>query len=143
MKYILFLVAPLLMFSCKKNPAGQKPSTKDFASAQAINSRLGKGIDISTFEADQSWQAPFDTSYFRIIAGLGFTHVRLPIKWERTDRSMGNYPYTIYPAFLSTVKTAVDAALRNKLHIIINMHHHDALMTYFSGMSPARDVPHV
>jgi endoglucanase len=47
---------------------------------QDVNNRLGKGINISSFEADASWQTPFDTSYFRIIAGLGFTHVRIPIK---------------------------------------------------------------
>ncbi len=94
---------------------------------------MGKGINISAFEADSTWQPPFDTSYFKIIAGLGFTHVRIPINWERGDRSMAAPPYTIYPAFLSTIKTVVDAALRNKLHIIINMHNHTALMADPAG----------
>lgn len=100
-----------------------------WASAAEINARLGRGINIgNTYEAEQSWQSPFDPADLKRIADLGFTHVRLPIRWERGDRSLATSPYTITPAFLQVIQAAVDEALKQKLHIILNMHHHDALM---------------
>jgi endoglucanase len=125
--FLIFLVFPVLI-SCKKT--NSEPSSQShWATAIEMNQRLGRGINIgNTFEADQLWQSPFDADDFRKIAELGFTHVRVPIKWERDDRSMSTSPYTIYPEFLETVKSVVDTALKNKLHIIINMHHHNDLM---------------
>jgi len=105
-----------------------------WASAQEINARLGKGINFgNTFEAMSSWQSPFDPADLKRIADLGFTHVRLPIRWERDDRSMSSSPYTIRPDFMQTIQSVVDEALKQKLHIILNMHHHDALMTNPAG----------
>jgi endoglucanase len=40
---------------------------------------------------------------------------------------MATPPYTITPSFLNRIKEVVDNALANKLHAIINMHHHEAL----------------
>lgn len=103
-------------------------------SAAEINARLGRGINIgNTYEAEQSWQSPFDPADLKRIADLGFTHVRLPIRWERGDRSLATSPYTITPAFLKVIQAAVDEALKQKLHIILNMHHHDALMANPAG----------
>lgn len=103
-------------------------NTQKWATAWEINARLGKGINIgNTFEAEQSWQSPFVAGDLKRIADLGFTHVRIPIRWEREDRSMDSSPYTIKPEFLATIQSVVDEALKQKLHVIINMHHHDAL----------------
>ena len=120
--------------------SGQPDDTEEpelpgsWASAAEINARLGKGINIgNTFEAMQSWQSPFDPADMKRIADLGFTHVRLPIRWERDDRSISSAPYTIYPDFLKIIQSVVDEALKQKLHIIINMHHHDALMANPAG----------
>ncbi|MDR0421891.1 MAG: glycoside hydrolase family 5 protein [Proteiniphilum sp.] len=96
--------------------------------AAEMNGRLGKGMNIgNTFEAMPSWQSPFDPQDMKRIAGLGFSHVRIPIRWERDDRSMASAPYTIYPEFMDTIRRVVDEALKSGLHIIINMHHHDGL----------------
>lgn len=104
------------------------PKEKTWASATDMNRRLGKGINIgNTFEAMPSWQSAFDPADIKRIADLGFTHIRLPIRWERDDRSLSSAPYTIKPAFLATIRAVVDEALKQKLHIVINMHHHDAL----------------
>ena len=125
---ILMLMLAFSITSCQKSNSEPAPE-KQWATATEMNQRLGRGINIgNTFEADQSWQSPFDADDFRKIAELGFTHVRVPIKWERDDRSMSASPYTIYPEFMNTIKSVVDAALKNKLHIIINMHHHNELM---------------
>lgn len=101
-----------------------------------VNERLGKGINIgNTFEApsEDAWGNPWNPEYFKMIAELGFTHVRVPVRWEPAERSMSTAPYTIYPEFLEKIKSVIDEALKNKLHIIINMHHHEALIADPSG----------
>ena len=135
----LLLLAILFFLSQQCNSQPGTPYQKQeeigsWASAGEINARLGKGINFgNTFEAMPSWQSPFDPADLKRIAYLGFTHVRLPIRWERDDRSISSAPYTIRPDFMQTIQSVVDEALRQKLHIIINMHHHDALMTNPAG----------
>ena len=100
----------------------------DWANANAVNDRLGRGINIgNTYEADASWQSPFVADDLKKIASLGFSHIRVPVKWERSDRGMSNAPYTINDDFMKTIQTVVDEALKNELHVIVNMHHHDNL----------------
>jgi endoglucanase len=98
--------------------------------AFAMNARLGRGINMgNAFEApsETAWGNPWKPEYFRIMAEMGFQHVRVPIQWESADRSLTVAPYTIYPAFLARIKEVVDEALAQKLIIIINMHHHNLL----------------
>jgi len=100
------------------------------ATAFEINQRLGRGINMgNAFEAptETEWGNPWNPGYFRIIAELGFSHVRIPIRWTTHERSMDTIPYTIYPAFLNRIKQVVDTALKHGLHPIINMHHHNSL----------------
>ena len=95
-----------------------------------MNARLGKGINMgNAFEApsETEWGNPWDPEYFKIISELGFNHVRLPVRWEPEERSMATSPYTINPLFLERIQQVVDTALRYNLHIVINMHHHEAL----------------
>lgn len=104
--------------------------------ADEVNRRLGRGVNIgNTFEApsQDAWGNPWNPAYLQKIAALGFTHVRVPIRWEPAARSQATAPYTIYPEFLAQVKSIVDEALRHKLHIIINMHHHEALIANPAG----------
>jgi len=96
----LFFSSPFYFFlfqQCNSQPTISEPEeTGSWANATEINARLGKGINIgNTFEAMPSWQSPFDPADLKRIADLGFTHVRLPIRWERDDRSMSSPPYTI------------------------------------------------
>ena len=95
-----------------------------------MNERLGRGINMgNSFEAPSeiAWGNPWDPEYFKIMSELGFSHVRLPVRWEPADRSMANSPYTINPDFLDRIQEVVDTALRYGLHIVFNMHHHEAL----------------
>lgn len=101
-----------------------------------MNDRLGRGINMgNSFEAptETAWGNPWRPGYFKVMAELGFRHVRVPIRWETTERSMESPPYTINPVFLDRIQEVVDSALRYKLHIIINMHHHDALFEDAAG----------
>ena len=95
-----------------------------------MNDRLGRGINLGNcLEApsEGEWGYSWKAEYFEIMADLGFKHVRLPVRWEPADRSMATPPYTINATFFSRIKEIVDNALENKLHIIVNMHHHEAL----------------
>lgn len=94
-----------------------------------MNDRLGRGVNVSTLEApvEGSWGPRWEPDFFRVISELGFKHVRLPVQWETTDRSMATPPYTINATFMERIQEVVDAALHYKLHIIVNMHHHNVL----------------
>src|SRR5690606_2205304 len=118
--FTLFFLAttPLVLLAQNRLPAFE------------MNERLGRGVNIgNTFEApsENEWGNPWVADHFRIIAELGFQHIRLPVRWEPAERSMDTYPYTINPTFLERIKEVVDAALEHDLHIIVNMHHHEAL----------------
>src|SRR6056297_1571093 len=95
-----------------------------------INEKLGRGINYGNmFEApsETAWGNQWKPEYASIIAELGFNHVRIPIRWEPSDRSMVTPPYTVYSTFLNRIKQVVDSALNNGLYAIINMHHHESL----------------
>jgi endoglucanase len=104
--------------------------SQERTAAFEMNRRLGRGINMgNAFEAptETAWGNQWKPEYFKYMADLGFKHVRVPVRWEPADRSLSTAPYTIYPTFLNRMKQVVDAALKNKLHIVFNMHHHDAL----------------
>lgn len=114
----------LALLACK--PGFCQERTKAFQ----LNENLGRGINMgSMFEglSEIAWENPYNSEYFPIIAQLGFTHVRIPIRWEPTERSSPNPPYEIQESFLTRIKQVVDEALDNGLYAIINMHHHDSL----------------
>jgi endoglucanase len=122
LKKIIFL--SVILFSTLQSHAQLREA------AFKMNERLGRGINMGNcFEApsETEWGNPWKPEYFRIMANLGFRHVRIPIRWEPPARSSLTAPYTINPAFLSRIKQVVDTALKYKLHAIINMHHHDSL----------------
>lgn len=94
-----------------------------------INRRLGRGINIgNTFEApsETEWGNPWYPEYADMIAEKGFDHIRLPVRWE--PRSAEKAPYAIDPEFLKRIKSVVDKAIENEMYIIVNMHHHEALI---------------
>ncbi|TVQ90180.1 MAG: T9SS C-terminal target domain-containing protein [Bacteroidetes bacterium] len=100
------------------------------ATAFDMNERLGRGINMgNAFEAptETAWGNPWQPEYFKIMAELGFSHVRIPVRWSTPERSMEEPPYTIYETFMNRIKQVVDTALKYQLHPIINMHHHDDL----------------
>ena len=95
-----------------------------------MNERLGRGVNMgNAFEApsENEWENPWKPKYFEIMADLGLDNVRLPVRLKPSDRSMATAPYTINETFLCRIQEVVDEALNNKLHIIVNMHHHEAL----------------
>lgn len=103
---------------------------QDRSRAFEINKKLGRGINYGNmFEpsSEGEWGTRWQPEYARMIAELGFNHVRIPVRWEPSARSMENSPYTINDTFFSRIKQVVDSALNNGLYVMLNMHHHDAL----------------
>jgi len=94
-----------------------------------INAQLGRGMNLSMFEGNTNsvTVSKWNPDYPRMIAELGFNHVRIPIRWEPSGRSNPEAPYNINPDFLDQIKLVVDSCLDNGLFAIINMHHHEAL----------------
>jgi len=115
----------IFLFSCSLYVTGQ---TRE--KAFLFNEKLGNGINYGNiFEAptETEWGNPWQANYPKIVADLGFDHVRIPIRWEPAARSASTAPYTINPEFLARIKMVVDANLQQGLKVIINMHHHEAL----------------
>jgi endoglucanase len=115
---LTFLFASLSALAQNRQPAFE------------MNARLGRGINMgNSFEAptETEWGNQWKPEYFKIISQLGFKHVRLPVRWEPVERSLASAPYTLTPAFLDRIQQVVDTALKYNLHIIVNMHHHEAL----------------
>ncbi len=104
-----------------------------FSPAGEINKKLGMGINLnSAFEGDR--YDKYDVSSLTLkhcideIKKQGFNHIRIPIRWDRTDRSMYGAPYLISEDFLlKEIKTVVDYALEKDLYVIINMHNYTSL----------------
>lgn len=96
------------------------------------NRALGKGMNLgNTLEAptEGSWGEKLDTNYLKIIAEKGFQTVRIPIKWSTEQRTAIDSPYTINETFFNRIDGVINCALKNKLNVIINIHHYDTLFT--------------
>ena len=123
-------VASLLLV-CALFLGGAIPAVAvDRSAAHEMNARLGRGINMGNmFEApsEAAWGNPWRSGYFRMIADLGFDHVRIPVRWETAARSLATAPYTITASFMSRVREVVDEAMGEGLLVVLNMHHHDAL----------------
>jgi endoglucanase len=120
----LLLVAVLL-----GSPLGaaQPAAPRDaFAACKA----LGRGINLgNALEAPKEgeWGVTLKAEYFQAIKKAGFDSVRLPVRWSA--HAGRKAPYTIDPKFLARVDWAVDQALKNKLNIIVNVHHYGEMDT--------------
>ena len=87
----LIFVCLIMSFSLSLAAQGDSPAFK-------MNKRLGRGVNIgNTFEApsETAWGNSWDPSYLKIIADLGFSHVRLPVRWEIPGRNDDSALYYI------------------------------------------------
>ena len=93
------------------------------------NSLIGRGVNLgNALEAPEEgkWGVRLEEEYFDLIAGAGFTSVRIPVRWsEHADVTA---PYTIDNAFLARVDWAIKQALSRKLVAIVNIHHYEEIV---------------
>lgn len=88
--------------------------------------RFQRGANLGNYlEAPrgQDWGAKYTAEDFVHIRAEGFDHVRLPIAWQHYA---GPGPdFTLSKEIFQKVDFLVDEALRNKLAVIVNIHHFD------------------
>ena len=100
--------------------------------------QLQKGINIGNhFESArlrrdgtrvtaQTFVNPVKDWYAPKIVGLGFDHVRLPVRWsDYTDDENG---FRIEPFFINAVRETVDQLLDSGLSVVLNVHHFNECM---------------
>jgi endoglucanase len=107
------------------------------AGAHAANKKLGRGINLgNALEAPKegAWGVTLRADYFRAVKRAGFDTVRLPVKWSAHARA--DAPYAIDPTFAGRVDWAIDQALKNKLNVVVNVHHYDEM-----DADPDRHLP--
>jgi endoglucanase len=107
--------------------AASEATAKDIFAA---NQSLGRGINLgNALEAPKEgeWGVTLKEDYFRAIKEAGFDSVRLPVKWSA--HAQAESPYTIDPEFFERVDWAIDQALKNKLNIVVNVHHYGEMDT--------------
>jgi endoglucanase len=106
-----------------------KPSQDTFMSAEQMNGKLGRGINLgNALEApsEGEWGMTIEKEYFSLIKSAGFNSVRIPIRWS--SHTNNDSPYTIEEDFLQRVHQVVDWALEQQLAVVINIHHFNELM---------------
>ena len=85
---------------------------------------LGRGINLgNTLEApnEGEWDIAAREHMLADYAAVGFTNVRIPVRWDRHTSSSA--PYTISASWLRRVEQVVDWGLDQGLYIILNTHH--------------------
>ncbi len=134
---IFFILVGIMIFSCadkEKNPLKPMENQNNYnpPSTQPLdpfvqNRLLAKSINLSTLEAESegAWGSMLTEEYFQLIKDIGFTAIRLPVRWS--THMMDTAPFTIDETYLQRVEWAVNQALSRKLAIIINSHHFDGI----------------
>ena len=88
------------------------------------NKKLGRGINIANaLEAPKEgdWGVYIEDYYFDKIKAIGFSSVRIPIRWSA--HSLNVIPYTIDETFFNRIDAVIKAALGSDLSVVINTHH--------------------
>lgn len=96
--------------------------------AAAANARLGRGINLGNMleaPAEGEWGAKFQDHYAAEIRRAGFQHVRIPVRWSAHTAAAA--PFAVDPQFLRRVRHVVDTCDRQKLHVVLNVHHFNEL----------------
>jgi len=127
---LLFILAMSFCGANEKDPVSSAPPQNgpEDVDAQVQNSRIGRGINLgNALEApsEGEWGVTLREDYFDLIAGAGFSSVRIPVRWSAHAAESG--PYTIDEAFFRRVDWAVESALSHGLVAVVNMHHYDEL----------------
>ena len=103
-------------------PSGSSIAQRNVQLARTVN--FGNALEAPT---EGAWSVTLEENYFQLVKNAGFTAVRLPVKWSA--HALSAAPDTIDPTFFKRVDWAVSNATSRGLSIIVNVHHHDELLT--------------
>lgn len=135
---LLALITPGVSAASANQAAKAKPATtamQSYVDAMQPGWNLGNTLD-ATGADETSWGNPKVTQeLIKSIADQGYKSIRIPVTW---DVHIGAAPnYTIEAAYLARVQQVVDWALKEKLYVMINLHHDSWL--WISGMEKKHD----
>lgn len=113
----------------------------DYTAARAMNTRLGRGINLGNSwdskgdgaTGDQGWSNPIEDADFARIKAVGFKSIRLPVRWNYD--ALTSAPYTLDAGRVAGVLEDVNLAIANGLIVIIDFHHYDELLDYIDAVS--------
>ena len=98
-------------------------SSLELVAEMGVGWNLGNSFDVRS-KNKTAWGNPLSVAaHIDDIKEMGFTTLRIPITWNYDQ--LQSDPYTIEVAYLERIKTVVNAALNNDMHVIINTHHDD------------------
>lgn len=135
-KYCSIFLIFVIFFACEKRTEDPQVSEYPFTppsdhplDAFEQNTRIARTVNLGNYlEApkDESWGITIIPEDLQRISEAGFSGVRVPIRWS--DWAMDSEPFTIDETFFTQkVDPIVNAALLNKLAVIINIHHYEEL----------------
>ncbi len=84
---------------------------------------LGNGLDAPN---EGEWGVVLTERHFETAARAGLDHVRLPVRFSAHAERQP--PYAIDETFFERVDWALEQAARNRLSIIVDLHHYEELM---------------
>ena len=112
------------------NPPEMKPIASHNTAAYRAAKLFMRGANLGNYlEAppDQNWGVTASADEFAAMHTEGFDHVRVPVGWHHYA---GPAPdFTLSPGIFSRADFVVTNALKNKLAVMINIHHFDELDT--------------
>jgi endoglucanase len=117
--FLLFLSGTSMVFA-----------TVDLPERFRQNAKLGKGINIgNALEApvEGEWGVIIEERFFKLISDKGFNSIRIPINWSTSNRTDVSPPYKISDALFSRIDWVIENALKNRLSVVICMHHYAEL----------------
>jgi len=108
------------------NPPELKPIAKHNTPAYQAAKLFQHGVNLGDYlEADPAWAVKVEAGEFAAMKREGFDHVRVPIGWHH---HAGPAPdFTLSPEIFSKVDWVVTNALKNRLAVMINIHHFNEL----------------
>ena len=107
------------------NPPGMKPLASHDTPAYRTAKLFQHGVNLGDYLEAGRWAVKIDADEFTAMKREGFDHVRIPVGWHHY---VGPAPdFTLSPEIFSRVDFAVTNTLANKMAVMINIHHFDAL----------------
>ncbi|HEX9047877.1 MAG TPA: glycoside hydrolase family 5 protein [Verrucomicrobiae bacterium] len=110
-----------------ENPPGMKPLPNHHTPAYRAAGKFLRGVNLGDYLESNRHHRWIQVSAdeFPQIEKEGFDHVRVPIGWHQYAGPGPNF--TLEPEIFSLADSVVSNALKNKLSVIINIHHFNAL----------------
>jgi endoglucanase len=124
-RFARFCVAAMIATAvCLASAQTADPDRAAFEFAKSLK----RGINLGNFfdaPVEGYWGMTYDETLFDRIAEAGLTTVRIPTRWS--NHTGVKTPYQIKPEFLERMESVIQAALKRKLIVVVDLHHYRQL----------------